>query len=154
VQKAAEAKDVPKMQRVASDMQSKFGSTSFAQMTALAAAKTAFDAKDLKTAKAQLQWLVDNGKDEEFTSVAKLRLSGLLLDEKAFDAAMKLLDSGFPAQFASPVADRKGDVLVAQNKLPEARTAYQSALDKLEKDSPLRQLIQIKLDAIGGAKSA
>lgn len=154
VQKAAEAKDVPKMQRVATDMQSKYGGTSFAQMTALVAAKTAFDAKDLKTAKAQLQWLVDNGKDEEFKAVAKLRMSGLLLDEKAYDAALKLLDSAFPTQFASPVADRKGDILVAQNKLADARSAYQSALDKLDKESPLRQLIQIKLDAIGGAKSA
>jgi predicted negative regulator of RcsB-dependent stress response len=40
---------------------------------------------------------------------------------------------------------------VAQNKLPEARTAYQSALDKMDKKHPGRQIVQIKLDAIGGA---
>jgi hypothetical protein len=48
------------------------------------------------------------------------------------------------------VQDRKGDVLVAQNKLAEARTAYQAALDKMDKKHPGRQLVQIKLEAIGG----
>jgi predicted negative regulator of RcsB-dependent stress response len=43
---------------------------------------------------------------------------------------------------------------VAQNKLPEARTAYQAALDKMDKKHPGRQLVQIKLDAIGGAPAA
>ena len=154
VQKVAESKDATKMLRVATDMQTKFGGTGYAQMTALMAAKTAFDAKDMKSAKAQLQWLVDNGKDTEFQALGKLRLSALLLDEKAYDAALKLLDSTFPDQFVGPVADRRGDILVAQNKIPEARAAYQKALDKLEKENPGRQLIQIKLDAIGGAKPA
>ncbi len=154
VQKMAETKDAPKMLRVANDMQTKFGGTGYAEMTALMAAKTAFDAKDVKGAKAQLQWLVDNGKDAEFQALGKLRLSGLLLDEKAYDAALKLLDSTFPAQFAAPVADRRGDILVAQNKIADARVAYQLALDKLDKENQGRQLVQIKLDAIGGGKPA
>jgi predicted negative regulator of RcsB-dependent stress response len=154
VQKMAEAKDAPKILRVAADMQTKYGNTSYAQMTALMAAKTAFDANDVKGAKAQLQWLVEGKKDPEFQAIGKLRLSGLLLDEKAYDAALKLLDSSFPAQFAAPIADRRGDILVAQNKLADARAAYQLALDKLDKESQGRQLIQIKLDAIGGGKPA
>ena len=55
---------------------------------------------------------------------------------------------------ARAIADRKGDVLYAQNKLPEARDAYQQALDKTEQKDPGRQLIQLKLDAIGGAAKA
>ncbi len=154
VQKMAETKDAPKMLRVANDMQTKFAGTAYAEMTALMAAKTAFDAKDVKGAKAQLQWLVDKGKDPEFQALGKLRLSGLLLDEKAYDAALKLLDSTFSTQFAASVADRRGDILVAQNKIVDARAAYQLALDKLDKENQGRQLVQIKLDAIGGAKPA
>ena len=41
-QKAAQAKDTAKMLRVASDMQSRFGSTTFASMTALLAAMMNF----------------------------------------------------------------------------------------------------------------
>jgi predicted negative regulator of RcsB-dependent stress response len=147
---SSQANDNAKVQRIAADVESKFGSTAYAQMAALAAAKSAFDANDLKTAKAQLQWVVDHGNDE-YKSVARLRLSGVLLDEKAYDQALALLNGDFLPQFAAEVQDRKGDVLVAQNKVLEARGAYQAALDKMEKNHPGRQIVQVKLDAIGGA---
>jgi predicted negative regulator of RcsB-dependent stress response len=150
---AAAANDNAKVQRMASDVESKFGGTAYGAMAALAAAKTAFDANDLKTAKAQLQWAADHGNDE-YKSVARLRLSGVLLDEKAYDQALALLNGEFLPQFAAEVQDRKGDVLVAQNKLAEARTAYQAALDKMDKRNPGRQIVQIKLEAIGGTVPA
>jgi predicted negative regulator of RcsB-dependent stress response len=135
-------------------MQSKFGKTVYAEMSALAAAKAAFDANDLKSAKAQLQWVMDHGKDEEYKAIARLRLAGILLDEKSYDEGLKLLSGEFPARFAGMVADRKGDLLVAQNKIAEARAAYKLALEKTEPNDPGRQLIQVKLDAIGGANAA
>jgi predicted negative regulator of RcsB-dependent stress response len=146
---AAQANDNAKVQRMAADIESKYDSTAYAQMAALAAAKAAFDANDLKAAKAQLQWVVEHGNDE-YKSVARLRLSGVLLDEKAYDQALAILNGEFLPQFAAEVADRKGDVLVAQNKLAEARTAYQAALDKMDRKHPGRQIVQIKLEAIGG----
>lgn len=143
------ANDNAKTQRIAADIQKKYEGTAYAQMSALAAAKTAFEANDLKAAKAQLQWVVDNGNDE-YQSIAKLRLAGVLLDEKAYDEAMKLLSSTFLPQFAAEVSDRKGDVLAAQNKLADARQAYVAALAAMDKKNPGRQLVQIKLEAIGG----
>lgn len=151
LQKAVGAKDQTKVQRAATDMQDKFGRTPYAQMSALAAAKSAYDAGDLKTAKAQLQWVIDNGREDEYKAVAKIRLAGILLDEKAYDDGLKLLSGDFPAEFAGIVADRKGDILVAQEKVAEARAAYQLALEKTDQKNPGRQLIQLKLDAIGGA---
>lgn len=151
MQKAVAAKDTAKVQRAASDIVEKFGRTAYAQMAALAAAKTAFDAGDLKTAKAQLQWVIDHGSDDAYLAIAKIRLGGVLLDEKAYDEGLKVLTGDFPAPFIGTVADRKGDILVAQNKLEEARSAYQTALDKTDQKNPGRQLIQLKLDAIGGA---
>jgi predicted negative regulator of RcsB-dependent stress response len=146
----AQAQDNAKVQRIAGDVESKFGSTAYGQMAALVAAKAAFDASDLKTAKAQLQWAIDHGNDE-YKSVARLRLSGVLLDEKAYDQALSTLNGDFLPSFAAEAQDRKGDVLVAQNKIAEARTAYQAALDKMDKNHPGRQITQVKLDAIGGA---
>ena len=153
LQASLEAKDNAKVQRVAGDIQAKYEGTAYAPMAALAGAKAAFDANDLKTAKAQLQWAVDHGNDE-YKSIAKLRLSGVLLDEKAYDQALKLLDTDFLPQFAAEVNDRKGDVLVAQNKLAEARQAYVAALAAMDKNNPGRQLVQIKLEAIGGTAPA
>lgn len=153
LQKAVAAKDQAKVQRAAADMQDKFGATAYAQMSSLAAAKAAFDAGDLKSAKVQLQWTIDHGRDEEYKSIAKIRLAGILLDEKAYDESLKLLSSDFPAAFAGIVANRKGDVLVAQEKVEAAREAYQTALENTDKKNPGRQLIQLKLDAIGGASA-
>ena len=81
LQGAIAAKDAAKIQRAAADMQSRFGSTAYAQMSGLAAAKAAFEANDLKTAKAQLNWVAEHG-SEEYKVIAKLRLAGVLLDEK------------------------------------------------------------------------
>ncbi len=150
LQKASTAKDSAKVQRAAADLEAKFGKTAYAQMGALAAAKTAFDASDLKAAKAQLQWVIDHGIDEEYKAIAKIRMAGVLLDEKAYDDGLKLLAGEFSPEFAGTVADRKGDILVAQNKIADARIAYQMALEKLDKKNPGRQLIQLKLEAIGG----
>lgn len=152
LQKAVVAKDNARVQRAASDMSAKYAGTAYAQMAALAAAKSAFDANDLKTAKAQLQWVVEKGSDE-YKAIAKIRLAGILLDEKAFDEGLKLLSGDFPEQFAGAVADRKGDLLVAQSKIDEARAAYKLALEKTDEKNPGRQLIQLKLDALGGASA-
>ena len=147
------AKDTAKVQRIAGDIESKYESSIYAPMAALAAAKAAFDANDLKTAKAQLQWTVDHG-NAEYKSVARLRLSGLLLDEKAYDQALALLNADILPQFAGAAADRKGDILVAQNKLAEARTAYEAALAAMGEKNPGRQLVVLKLEAIGGTAPA
>lgn len=153
LQNAISAKDNVKVQRAAGDITSKFPGAAYAQMAALAAAKSAFDANDLKTTKAQLQWVIDKG-SEEYKAIAKIRLAGVLLDEKAYDDGLKLLSGDFPAAFAGEVADRKGDILLAQNKTQEARDAYKLALEKTDEKNPGRQLIQLKLDALGGAAKA
>jgi len=143
------ANDNAKVQRVAGDIRAKYESSAYAPMAALAAAKTAFEANDLKTAKAQLQWVAEHGNDE-YKSVANLRLAGVLLDEKAFDEALKVLNGKFLPQFTAQVNDRKGDVLVAQSKLNEARAAYVAAIAAMDQGAPGRQLVQVKLEAIGG----
>jgi predicted negative regulator of RcsB-dependent stress response len=150
LQKSLADKDNVKVQRIAGDVQSKFGGTAYGQMAALAAAKGAFDANDMKTVKTQLNWVIEHGTDE-YKAIAKLRLAGVLLDEKAYDEGLKLLGTEFAPQFAASVADRKGDILVAQNKLVEARAAYVAALAAMDKKNPGRQLVVVKLESIGGS---
>lgn len=143
------AKDNVKAQRITTDIKAKYGSTAYAEMAAMGAAKTAFDANDLKTAKVQLQWVIEHG-DDAYQALARLRLAGVLLDEKAYDEALKLVAAVKSAQYAGLAADRKGDILAAQNKLADARTAYLAALNAMDKRDPGRQLVAFKLEAIGG----
>lgn len=154
VQNAIQEKDQAKALRIATDLQQQFSSTVYPQMASMLVAKNAFESNDLKTAKAQLMWVQTHGKTTEFKCLARIRLAGVLLDEKSYDEALKILASDFPAEFASSVADRKGDIFVAQNKLDEARAAYQLALEKGSIRSPDYQYVQLKLDAIGGPASS
>lgn len=151
VQRAAASKDNAKVQGASANLVTKFAGTSYATMAALTAAKTAFDANDLKTAKTQLSWVVEHGHTKEFQALAKLRLAAIFLDEKNLDEALKTLSGEFPVEFEADVLDRKADVFVAQNKLKEARETYKSALDKMGEKHVGKQLVQIKLDALGGA---
>ena len=151
VQQAVSSNDKALVTRVSADMEDKLGGTAYAQMTALAAAKTLYMAGDTAGAKAQLQWVVDHGKDDEYKEIAKLRLSLVLLDEKAYDAGLKILDDAPLDAFKGLLSDRRGDLLAAEGKRDDARTAYKLALDTLPKsDTSTRQLVQFKLDALGG----
>jgi predicted negative regulator of RcsB-dependent stress response len=145
-----QAKDNEKIQVSAAALRERFSSTAYASMAALALAKNAFEAGDLKSAKSQLNFVLEGTAKPEIKVVAKLRLAMIALDEKAYEEGLKLLSGEFPSEFTGEVADRKADFYVAQNKLTEARTEYANALKLMGDSNPGRQLVQIKLDALGG----
>ena len=107
------------------------GGTVYGPMAALVAAKTDFDAGDLNGAGQRLAWAVEHARDDETQAVARLRLASVRLDEKKYDEALGLLGQAHPESFDAVYADLRGDVLVAQGKLPEAKAAYKQALEKL-----------------------
>ncbi|MCM5571932.1 tetratricopeptide repeat protein [Burkholderiaceae bacterium FT117] len=153
LREAAGAKDVGKVREAAGRIFADYGGTAWAQMAALVAADAYVEAGDAKAAKVPLQWAVENARDPAFRDQARLGLAAILLDEKAYDEALKLLAAPAEKSYAAAFADRRGDLLVAQGKPAEARAAYQEALGLLGNDSALRRLVQIKLDAIGGGSA-
>ena len=154
MQNAVMADDNERALRVAKDTQEKFGSTAYAPMVTLVAAKMAYEDNNTDVAREQLKWVVDNAKQDGYKAIARIRLAGILLDEKAYDEGLNLLSASFPAAFASLAEDRKGDFYVAQNRLDEARAAYRAALEKADQADPGRQLIQLKLDELGVSPEA
>jgi predicted negative regulator of RcsB-dependent stress response len=153
VQKGARAKDLKQVRESAGAILEQYPRTAYAAMAALVSAKAHFQGGDLKTARAQLAWVAENAKDEGLQDIARLRLVNVMLDEKAYDEALKTLEAKHAAAFDAQFLAAKGDVLVAQAKPEEARSAYQAALDKADaKDTGMRGLIQLRLDALGTAK--
>lgn len=165
LQQAVQSGDTQRVKAASGELTEKFSGTRYAALGALVAAKATKDAGDAKTAKAQLQWAVDNGKDE-IRDLARLHLVTLLIDEKAYDEALKLLEGGVTPAFSARFIDSRGDVLSAQGKKDEARKAYQSALEtlagqdrpndgansqswQLQSGAVYREIIQQKLDALG-----
>ena len=152
--KAIQAGDVDKTARVFSDMKERFPRTGYAQQAALAAAKLQVDKGQPDAARASLTWAGDNATEAEYKTVAHLRLAGLLLDEKKYDDALKQLDSATVKEFAALVADRRGDVLLAQGKKDEAKVAYAQAWKAMDETVDYRRIVEAKLTALGAAPEA
>ena len=124
--------------------------TAYAPRAALLLARLNVGAKDLKSAQAQLEWAAANSKEPAVKDLARLRLAGVQLDQKQYDAALKTLSVTHSDAFAPRFDDLKGDVLLAQGKPAEARAAYQAAFGKMAEDNPYRNIVELKLDALGG----
>ncbi len=149
---AAAAGEQKKVQDIAAALTEKYPRTGYAVFAALAAAKAAFDGGDALAARTNLQWVIDHARDDETRDIARLRLAGVLLDEKKYDDALKVLETKHSDSLSALYADLKGDILAAQGKPGDARGAYQLALDKSDAKSAYRALIQLKRDALGDAK--
>ena len=149
---AERGNDAKRVRDIAGQIIDSHGSSQYAGMAALAAAKAGVATGELEDAKKRLQWAAERAKEDELRDVARLRLAGVLLDEKKYDEALKLLAVKSGDSFAMLYADLRGDVLSAQGKAADARKEYQQALDKSEANSNYRRLIELKIDALGEAK--
>lgn len=177
LEEAITAKNAQTIKAAASELTDKYGRTPYAALGALAAGKASFEAGDLKTARLQLAWAAENA-DKELKDVARLRLVAVLLDDKAYDEAIKVLEGPHAPAFDTRFSELKGEVLLAQGKKEEAQKAFKAALvsfdekkkaekeakgekDKTEKPEegiktqedfvrgPYRELLQQKIDALG-----
>lgn len=147
-----EGNDIKRVNDAAAAVMDKYASTAYASRAALAAAQANQQVKDVARAKTQLQWVIEHASEASLKDVARLRLAAVLLDETNYADALKLLEASHPASFDGLYADLKGDVLSAQGKNAEAKAAYKLAYEKTDAKSVYRNLIQMKMDAIGETK--
>jgi predicted negative regulator of RcsB-dependent stress response len=163
VQMAAGQQDVKRLRQLAGELIDKYSTTTYAGLAALLSAKVQAESGDAKSAQAQLAWAADNARDEGVRDLARLRLAALLLDDKSYDEALKRLTPDPAPAFAPRFDELRGDILAAQSKITEARSAYEAALTKIDavlKEggsearviAAYRELLQGKVDALGGGK--
>jgi predicted negative regulator of RcsB-dependent stress response len=149
VERAAQAGDMTRVERAFSDTKDKFGRTTFAQQAGLLAAKTLAEKGNVQAAKDALAWVADKAPDEGYRAVARLRLASLLIENKAYDDALKQLSADFPKEFEPLVADRKGDIYKLQGKTAEAKAEYVKAYKGFDDAAEYRHLLEVKLAALG-----
>ena len=149
--KAAQGGDAKALRDAAGTLIESYPRTMYATMGALVAARFHFDRNDPKSAKAQLEWVVEKAPTEDFRDIGRLRLAAVLLDEKAHDEALKVLDAKHSPAYESQFAALRGDVLVAKNQPAEARAAYKLALEKAgSEQGAFRESVRMRLEALGG----
>lgn len=152
VLKQAASGDPKRIGDAADALAERHAGSPYAVRAQLLAAQTARETGDAKRAQVRLQWVVEHADESGVQTVARLQLAALLLDEKQYDAALKQLAAPHAAAYDGLYADLKGDVLAAQGKIDEARTAYKLALEKSEMQGAQHNLTQLKLDGLGSAK--
>lgn len=130
-------------------LRSDFPKSGYTPRGVLIAAHALQSRNDLDGAREQLEWLIKNSSDAALVPLGKLRLAGVLLEQKQYDQALAQVGDAPPA-FAGLYADRRGDVFLAQGKQAEAKAAWETAVKELGAD-PVAQIVQLKIDALGGA---
>lgn len=141
-------KDLKAIQAKSAALMESYSGTPYAGRAALFAAKANYQAKEVKSAKAQLDWAIKSAKETSISALASLQLANILAEEKDFEGALKLLNAPHDTGFDGLFADLKGDVLVSLGKNSEAKEAYQQALTKLEPQGKFRALTQQKLESL------
>jgi predicted negative regulator of RcsB-dependent stress response len=149
--RAAQAGDAERVARIFGDLREGYPDTALAQQGGLLAARVQHDKGQIDAARESLAWVADNAAEAEYRSIARLRLAGVLLDQKQYDQALQQLDGATAPQFAALVADRRGDVLLAQGKKEEAKAAYLAAWNAMDPTLEYRRLVDAKLTALGAA---
>ncbi len=132
-----------------------YDGTAYAYLGALASSKVQARADEPKNAETQLRWVIDNAKEASVRDIARLRLAAVQLDAKDTAGALQTLSAQPVAELAAGFADLRGDALLADGKPAEARQAYDQALNALTAgggSNPYREIIQVKLESLGGAK--
>lgn len=152
--RAAASGDAERAALVFDDIKARYPRAAYAQQAGLLAAKVQVDKGQLDAAAASLAWVGQNASEAEYRVLARLRLAGILLEQKKLDEAIKQLDGamdGASPEFGALVADRRGDVLLAQGKNDEAVAAYRKAWDTMDPKVEYRRLIEAKLTALAAA---
>lgn len=149
IERASLARDAVRTEKALADIKDRFASTTYASQGALLAGKTLFEAGQVDAARAALVWVSEKSSDEAYQALGRLRLAGLDMEAKSYDDAMKTLSASVPKSFEPLVADRRGDVLLAQGKPEEAKEQYLTAWRTLGERTDYRLLVEVKLASLG-----
>lgn len=149
VEVAVQTGDQTRVEQAFGDIRGKYAGTVQAAQAGLMVAKLEMEKNQPDAAKAALEWTAKNTSDEGYRAIARLRLASVLLEQKAYDAALQTLSEKFPLEMHAVVADRKGDVLLLQGKNTEAAAEYSSAYAAFSDSVEYRRLVEVKLNALG-----
>ena len=136
--------DYDSVQSFANQLTSRYSNTVYADTARLVQAKLSLSAGDYSKAKVALQEVADHSKFDVLADVSRLRLARILIYETAYDSALQELDRMKNSHYSSLQAELRGDILLAQSKVPQAEQAYQSAKAEIEKSGVTNAFLEMK----------
>ncbi len=135
------------IQSINQQISEQFGSTAYANYSALFVAKSKVEQGELEAAKLILEKLMAEASSIDLENIARIRLIRLLHAMDQNEKGLQLIaqvDQSSSEGFTASYNELKGDIYVALDRLAEARTAYQSVL----REGMQSPLLQLKLNDI------
>lgn len=149
LEQSIQSKDEKAVQTLLAQLKTDSPSTALAQQGAMLSAKYFYDNGKPDMARDALQWVLSKNDEYGYQSVVRMRLAGILAEEKKYDEAVALLGQGIENEFQALVDEQRGDIYLLQGKTEDAKKAYQSAYEG-QKDNPeYRQVLVLKLGTVG-----
>jgi predicted negative regulator of RcsB-dependent stress response len=128
-------------------LQSEYAKSPYAALASLDTAKQQAEKGEYEPAIAALRWVIAHSQDPDLKNIASVRLARVLASTGQYDEALSLASQTYAASYESVLEEIKGDIYSAQNKVEDARKAYERAILAAKNGS--NELIKIKLDNLG-----
>jgi len=135
----------------ANTLREEYPRSAYAGHAGLALARVAVAQGDYEKAGAALNDVISAGHNDALVYTARVRLARVLVQAGDTDGALKQLDGSFPEAWAGQAAEVRGDALRLAGRADEARTAYDSAIEKLPAGDSARERVRMKLEDIAPA---
>ena len=143
-QKSLIANKTDSIEKLKSDLFAEYKSTPYAALAALAAAKKSVETNNIKSAKNDLQWVLDNTRQNQIQHTARVRLISLMVNDAEYDAALALLAVENTGGYAAVYEDLRGDIYVAKGDTTAAHAAYDKALQSEGLSPTARDIVKVK----------
>lgn len=121
-----------------------FKSTIYADVASLTMAKMAVDREKYNFAKKSLEFVTANSKSSVLISIARVRISRLLMKEGKYQEALSEIGKVTDKSLLSIVNELRGDIALAQNKKDDAMEYYKKAMMEVEKVDDANVYLEIK----------
>lgn len=136
----------------AEKLKADYPSTPYASWGALLVAKAKESEGETVAAIENLQWVIENGKQDTVVTLAKLRLARVYIANSEYPKAQALLDQQYPLAYHSLLQELRGDLHAGRGENQAARKAYDEAISSSESGDV--EYLKMKRDNLGGSNKA
>jgi len=139
---------------ISEDLTREYQWTPYAALGQLLAARVHVEANELDKAVAGLKSVMDSASDKELRMIARLRLARVQAAQGKYDDALATLKVETPGDFATRLAEVRGDVLLAKGDRAGALREYLAAHEGDNEGRIDIDMLDLKIRDLGGTPPA
>ena len=132
------------------NLQTEYSDYPYAALAAMLEAKELVNAGKMADAQNKYQWIITNSKNQSLQHISRIRLATIMSAQDQHEEALKLLEVE-QGSFRASYLEVKGDILVALNRINEARAAYDQALQAYAAIGANAQILKVKRNDLGNS---